>query len=81
MHIEWEGHVASLPESFDVDTYSITGGVCYLPLFLIIPMIITTIAKWMIRAVTTLTNRMIINCGNCIIIIFWYVRRKLHLQQ
>jgi len=80
MHIEWEGHVASLPQSFDVDTYSITGGV-YLLLFLIIPMTITTIAKRMIRAVMTLTNRMMINCGDCIILIFWYVHSKLHLQQ
>jgi len=65
MHIEWGGHVASLPESFDVDTYSMTGGAYYLLLFLIIPMIIITIAVRMIGAFTTLTNRMI-NCGNYI---------------
>lgn len=56
MHIEWEGHVASLPESFDVDMYSVIGGVCYCPLFVFIPVITTTIAKRMVELLLQLVT-------------------------
>lgn len=74
MHVEWEGHVLSLPDSFDVHVYSVTGDVCYCLLFLSIPMILSKHTAGSLisnhhckkndRAVSTIGNSMMINCSN-----------------